>query len=157
MRRDEEYAGDAAAMAVIDHLQANGMPFIYESECGHAWVSSFPRTKGSTVPCPGCKDAWKPSRRELVSGPFIPARHPGSAHEYDGGYPCTPVYTVWRRADGYVAATCMVPYYWGHPYKARDGAMPPAEGFVTLLVTDDWPTAHALIRVERTQDEGWPA
>lgn len=128
----------------------------YVMECGGTWKSSFRRTPGARVPCHGrgrCRSSFfGHGAQKLVSGPFAEPRYKGGYDYQDE--PITPVYTVWRRSDGYVHASCGHPVDYGHPFTPDDGARRKVgPGFEVLFVTDDWPTAHALIRVERVVAE----
>jgi len=127
------------------------MTYEYKIECGHTWKSSFPRTRGALVPCH--RDFYPCGYRPLVDGPFAEPRYAaGHEHGYYG-YPVTPVYTVWRRADGLVNCSAGAPVDHGHPYKPQDGTVDPGEGFEVLFVTDDWPAAHGRILAERVAAE----
>ena len=132
------------------------MTYVYTMGCGCTWASSFPRTRGSRVPwCRRWDHRGLFPQRTLTEGPFEETLRPGTVtmREHDG-YSVTPVYTVWRRQkDGYVAASAGTPTNVGHPYKPDDGTAVRANGFETLLVTDDWDAAHARIVAERVGDE----
>jgi hypothetical protein len=62
-------------------------------------------------------------------------------------------YIVWRRNDGYVSATCGSRLPRGWKYRDKDTGELVEVTFEELLVTDDWPAAHARIRAERVADE----
>jgi hypothetical protein len=62
-------------------------------------------------------------------------------------------YIVWRRSDGHVSATTGKKLPSGWRYRDHGTGELVEVTFEELLVTDDWPAAHARIRAERVADE----
>ena len=116
--------------------------YAYDLDCGHKFSSPFRRTPGALVRCTS-GDRWMPcGARHLVAGDF--AELLGTQAQRDNGYDLTPVYTVWRRhPDGLVSSSA------GSTAPKGDGR----DTFETLLVTDEWITARAIIRIERVSAE----